>query len=118
VSYQIRDIAGKGRGLVATEAIDVGIVILTCAVVVYDGADVGRIAKTKLGDYNFRFGQDGRRACIALGDLSLCNHAEVPNATLVCDEHSETMSLVAIRPIGAGEEISIRYRRPLWFEAA
>ena len=118
MSYAIRDITGKGRGLVATRAISPGTIILTCAVVVYDGADLGRIAKTKLGDYNFRFGHDGRRACIALGDLSLCNHADEPNATLVCDEPSETMSLVAIRPIVAGEEILIRYRRPLWFAAA
>ena len=118
MSYQIREIVGKGRGLVATGAISTGTVILTCAVVVYDGADVGRIAKTKLGDYNFRFGRDGRQACIALGDLSLCNHADEPNATLVCDEQALTMSLVTIRPIAPGEEISIRYRRPLWFEAA
>lgn len=34
---------------------------------------------------------------------------------LVCREDEEAMTLVAIRTVAAGEEICIRYRRPLWF---
>jgi hypothetical protein len=50
--------------------------------------------------------------------FSLCNHTEVPNAALVCRLDEEAMTLVALRPIVAGEEICIRYRRPLWFTPA
>jgi SET domain-containing protein len=50
--------------------------------------------------------------------ISLCNHDDAPNAELVCREDDETMTLVAVRPIAAGEEICIRYRRPLWFTPA
>lgn len=116
--YAIRRIPGKGRGVVATRAVPVGTEIVTCPVIVYDWADTGRIEKTRLGDYNFRFGERSQRSCIVLGVISLCNHSDSPNAELICREDDETMTLVALRPIAAGEEICIRYRRPLWFTPA
>ena len=116
--YAIRQIRGKGRGVVATENVPAGAEIVTCPVIVYDWTDAGRIEKTRLGDYNFRFGEEAKRSCIILGVISLCNHDESPNATVVCREDDEAMTLVALRPILAGEEICIRYRRPLWFTPA
>jgi SET domain-containing protein len=116
--YAIRQFKRKGRGLVATEEIAVGTAIVTCPVIVYDDADAGRISKTRLGDYNFRFGDRQNRACIVLGVISLCNHAEEPNAEIVCHEAEQTVTLMALRPIAEGEEICIRYRRPLWFTPA
>ena len=116
--YTIRNFKLKGRGLVATEDIPARTEIVTCPVIVYDDTDAGRISKTRLGDYNFRFGERQNRACIILGVISLCNHADEPNAEIVCDEDALMVSLVATRPIGAGEEICIRYRRPLWFTPA
>ena len=116
--YVIREFKRKGRGLVATEGIAQGTSIVTCPVVVYDDADAGRISKTRLGDYNFRFGERQNRACIILGVISICNHADEPNAEIVCDEEALTVTLVATQAIGAGEEICIRYRRPLWFTPA
>lgn len=118
VVYTIRQIRGKGRGVVATAAIAPGTAIVTCPVVVYDDADAGRISKTRLGDYNFRFGARQQRACIVLGAISLCNHDESPNAEITCDEANQTATLVAIAAIAPGEEICIRYRRPLWFTPA
>jgi SET domain-containing protein len=116
--YAIRQFKRKGRGLVATKEIAVGTAIVTCPVIVYDDADAGRISKTRLGDYNFRFGDRQNRACIVLGVISLCNHAEEPNAEIVCHEAEQTVTLMALRPIAEGEEICIRYRRPLWFTPA
>lgn len=116
--YAIRRIPGKQRGVVATQLIPAHTAIVTCPVVTYDWADAGRIEKTRLGDYNFRFGEQAQRACIVLGVISLCNHAESPNAEVVCHEAEEAMTLVAIRPIAAGEEICIKYRRTLWFKPA
>jgi SET domain-containing protein len=116
--YAIRQIQGKRRGVVATQAIPARTEIVTCPVIIYDWTDAGRIEKTRLGDYNFRFGERGHRACIVLGVISLCNHADSPNAEVVCHEAEEVMTLVAIRPIAAGEEICIKYRRTLWFTPA
>ena len=72
--YAIRRIRGKGRGVVATEDVPAGTEIATCPVVVYDRTDAGRIAKTRLGAYNFRFGGRAQRSCIVLGVISLVNH--------------------------------------------
>ena len=116
--YAIRQFKRKGRGLVATEAIPQGTPIVTCPVIVYDDADAGRISKTRLGDYNFRFGERQNRGCIVLGVISLCNHADLPNAEIVCREAELAVTLVALRAIAEGEEICIRYRRPLWFTPA
>jgi SET domain-containing protein len=116
--FSIRRFKRKGRGLVATEQIPAGVRIVTCPVIVYDDEDAGRISKTRLGDYNFRFGERQNRACIVLGAISLCNHADEPNAEIVCNETELTVTLVALRPIAEGEEICIRYRRPLWFTPA
>jgi SET domain-containing protein len=116
--FAIHQFKRKGRGLVATEQIAVGTTIVTCPVIVYDDADAGRISKTRLGDYNFRFGERQNRACIILGVISLCNHAEDPNAEIVCHEAEQMVTLVALQPIAEGDEICIRYRRPLWFTPA
>ena len=116
--YAIRHFKHKGRGLVATAHIPEGAAIVTCPVIVYDDADAGRISKTRLGDYNFRFGERQNRACIVLGVISLCNHDEHPNAEIVCHEQDQLVTLVALRSILEGEEICIRYRRPLWFTPA
>ena len=116
--YAIRQFKRKGRGLLATRAIAAGAEIVTCPVIVYDDADAGRISKTRLGDYNFRFGERQNRACIILGVISLCNHASEPNAEIVCHEAELMATLRAIREIAEGEEICIRYRRPLWFTPA
>lgn len=116
--FTIRNFKQKGRGLVATENIPARTEIVTCPVIVYDDTDAGRISKTRLGEYNFRFGERQNRACIILGVISLCNHAEEPNAEIVCDENALMVTLVATRAIVAGEEICIRYRRPLWFTPA
>jgi SET domain-containing protein len=116
--YAIRNFKLKGRGLVATQDIPARAQIVTCPVIVYDDTDAGRISKTRLGDYNFRFGVRQNRACIILGVISLCNHADEPNAEIVCDEDALMVTLVATREIGMGEEICIRYRRPLWFTPA
>jgi SET domain-containing protein len=116
--FAIRQLKRKGRGIVATQAIAAGAAIVTCPVIVYDDEDAGRISKTRLGDYNFRFGERQDRACIVLGVISLCNHAESPNAEVVCHEAELTVTLVALRSIAVGEEICIRYRRPLWFTPA
>ena len=116
--YAIRNFKQKGRGLIATTDIPARAEIVTCPVIVYNDTDAGRISKTRLGDYNFRFGERQNRACIILGVISLCNHAEEPNAEIVCDEEALMVTLVASRPIAAGEEICIKYRRPLWFTPA
>lgn len=115
---EIRQTKTRGRGVFATTAIPPNTTVVECPVVSYDIAERGRIEKTRLGHYQFAWGQEQKRACIILGVISVCNHAEEPNAEVVADEEHETMALRTRRPIAAGEELLIRYRRPLWFQPA
>jgi SET domain-containing protein len=114
---EIRRAAHKGRGVFATEHVPEGTVIATCPVLVCSAAETGVISRTRLGEYQFRWA-DKRQSCIAFGVVSLCNHDEAPNATLAPDHATETLALVAARPIDRGEEVTIRYRKRLSFVPA
>ena len=76
--------------------------------------------KTILYDYYFCWDdEDGRdgRAVVALGLISLCNHSRRPNARARRNVAQQTLDLAARAPIAAGDEITIDYHCPLWFEA-
>ena len=64
-----------------------------------------------------------RQACaIALGFGSIYNHAVHANADFILDFENNTIDIVAIRDIAAGEEITINYHgetgndEKLWFD--
>ena len=52
---------------------------------------------------------------VALGLVSLCNHSRRPNARVRRNRARETLDLLALTPIAAGDEITIDYNCPLWF---
>ena len=110
-----------GRGVFTAEAIDECSLIEICPVIVLPSVDVARIHQTQLHDYYFIWGEQGLGA-IALGFGSLYNHASDPNAAYEMDYDSQTIDIYCIRPIKAGEEITICYtdeddeRTQLWFE--
>jgi hypothetical protein len=64
---------------------------------------------------NFDSPTPGRECCIGLGYLSLYNHGDQPNARLEHHYDSDEISVVALRDIAAGEEITYDYVVPLWF---
>jgi hypothetical protein len=57
-----------------------------------------------------------------LGVSSMCNHASDPNAYLWLVPDQQTAELWSLRPIVAGEEVTVSYRAsgdpdaPLWFD--
>ena len=57
------------------------------------------------------------RAAVALGLVSLCNHSRRPSARVRRNRARETLDLLALTPIAAGDEITIDYNCPLWFAA-
>lgn len=59
-----------------------------------------------LTDYSF--GHQGRHI-LPLGNIALYNHSENPTCLHTLDSKGEVMTLTAIRPIAAGEEMSINY---------
>lgn len=109
-----------GRGVFTAETIETGSIIEICPVIVLNGDDMTKIHQTRLHDYYFLWGEN---ACaIALGYGSLYNHSSDSNADYYMDFERETIDVICIRDIGAGEEITVNYvdggdqRSALWFE--
>ena len=67
------------------------------------------------------WGDDSERSAIALGYGSLYNHFCPSNADYFMDFEAETIDIVAVRYIEAGDEITINYNgdpknaEPTWF---
>jgi uncharacterized protein len=121
---EIRSDALKGRGVFARSAIAAGALIEAAPVVILSAADCPLVDQTILHDYYFDWDggpgpdlQGEGRGAIALGLVSLCNHSRRPCARVRRNLARATLDLIALVPITAGDEITIDYNCPLWFEA-
>jgi SET domain-containing protein len=106
---------GRGRGVVAVESIRQG-ELIEAAPVARFGPDHRLPAGHPLDDYAFAWDEPPFAEAIAFGLVSLVNHASAPNARLARDLGERTIRLLAARDISAGEEVTIDYAIPLWFE--
>jgi SET domain-containing protein len=111
---EIRDDPTKGRSLFARLPISAGALIETAPVIIVPAAECAQLDHTILHDYYFRWDAAGSGA-VALGLLSLCNHSRRPRARVRCNQTGQTLDLIALAPIAAGEEITINYDCLLWF---
>jgi len=112
---------GKGRGVFTSQPIDTGEVIEICPVLIIPKLELPIIHKTVLHDYYFLWGDDLAECAIALGFGSIYNHELHPNANFILDIYNKTIDIEAIKPIEAGEEITLNYHGEpgdegaLWF---
>jgi uncharacterized protein len=117
---EIRSDPTKGRGIFAVAPIAAGALIEAAPVIIVPASQCALLDKTILHDYYFRWDDDGDGAgsgAVALGIASLCNHSRRPRARVRRNRAQLTLDLVALAPIAAGEEVTIDYNCPLWFEA-
>ena len=79
--------------------------------------------KTELFNYIFEWGARRKKACIALGYISLYNHAYNANCEYEMDFDSNLMTITTVKSIKKGEELFINYNAvandvtPIWFDA-
>ncbi|HLO56884.1 MAG TPA: SET domain-containing protein [Saprospiraceae bacterium] len=117
----ITDSEDKGRGVFTSIDIALDDVIEVCPIIKISKAELPIIHKTVLHDYYFLWGENMDECAIALGFGSLYNHEVHPNANFILDLENDTIDIVAIRDISAGEEITLNYHgepgdeEPLWF---
>jgi hypothetical protein len=111
----VKAIPGKGRGLVTGEAIGRS-TLLEIAPVIPMTSEDGGIQSSVLFDYPFAWDDPPYIEAIALGAISMANHSAAPNARFETDIPAGLIRLYAARDIAAGEEITIDYAIPLWFE--
>lgn len=113
----------RGRGVFAGEKIAAKTIIEISPVLVLSAKDRKEVEKTLLFDYIFEWGPDGKKACIALGYLSLYNHAYDANCDYEMDFEHHLMTITTVRAVKKGEELFINYNAtaddasPVWFEA-
>jgi SET domain-containing protein len=115
---EIRYDPAKGRGVFASAPIAAGVLIEAAPVILVPAAQCALLDRTVLHDYYFAWNDGARRdgpGAVALGLVSLCNHSRRPSARVRCNHARETLDLIALTAIGAGEEITIDYNCPLWF---
>jgi len=110
-SLEVVSIVGKGRGVLAATRIEAGTLIERAPVKPFDN---DQSLPDGLADLPFAWTDE--QDCIALGCVQLVNHDDHPNCRVERDLKALTISLVAEREILAGEELTFKYKCPLWFE--
>ena len=115
---EIRDDPAKGRGVFARQPIPGGTLIEAAPVIIVPAEQCPLLDRTILHDYYFQWDNFDRsaRGAVPLGLVALCNHSHRPNARVRRNLAQDTLDLVATAPIAAGDEVTIDYHCPLWFE--
>ena len=122
-SIVVRRDPQKGRGVYAARAIEEGEILDLAPVSIITAREAELLEQTPLAHHYFHWDGDESdegewRGAIAYGLVSLVNHAEDANAGVWQEYDRELLVLEALRPIAAGEEISIHYDVELWFDVA
>jgi SET domain-containing protein len=100
----------RGRGVFAARAFGPGEVVEVCPVVLFrkEYKVLHRELKTIVFHWEVPEGEAATQA-LALGYGSLYNHANPSNLRYETDNETLLMRFIAVREIGAGEELTINY---------
>lgn len=112
-------IKGKGRGVIAIERITAGTVIEAAPVVPYRsecGRDEMPDRSLPLELCNLPHDWDEEHGCLVFGAMQFANHSDAPNAKFTRKIDAMTMIFTSLRDIEVGEEITIDYGIPLWWD--
>ena len=113
---------GKGRGIFTSQTINPGDLIEVCLVIVMPKKELKIIDETVLFNYYFLWGEKQKKCAICLGYGSLYNHAYYANAQYKLDLNNKTIDFFCIKPIEAGDEITVNYNgesgdeKKVWFD--
>lgn len=114
----------RGRGVFTSETILAGTTIEISPVLVLNAEERANVEKTLLHDYIFEWGEDHASAAVAFGYLSMYNHTANPNCKYQMDFEDQTISIITLKDVLAGEELFINYMnaegasdKAVWFDA-
>lgn len=115
----------KGLGVFTRKALPEGLCVEVSPVLVMDSAARQHLDETLLHDYIFEWmPEEEKQCCVALGYLSIYNHAQESNCEYFMEYDENRMYIQTIRPLKAGEELTINYNgdwnntAPVWFPLA
>jgi SET domain-containing protein len=112
----------RGRGVFTTKNISKGTVIEISPVIVLTEKERKTIEKTLLFHYVFEWGNDKKKACVALGYVSMYNHSYDANCEYEMEFGKKLMTIKTVKSIKKGEELFINYNaKPdettkVWFD--
>ncbi len=112
----------KGRGVFTAEDISKRTVIEMSPVIVMPKQERLLLDKTVLFYYIFEWGPKRDKCCMALGYVAMYNHSYSSNCEYEMDFDDEYITIKTVRPIKAGEELTINYngkwdnRTKMWFD--
>jgi SET domain-containing protein len=113
----------RGRGVFTAKNISANTIIEISPVLVLSVKERSAIEKTKLFDYIFEWGKSKKQGCLALGYVSLYNHAYESNCEYEMDFEHRLVTIRTVRKIKKGEELFINYnahptdKTQVWFDA-
>ncbi|HMZ46664.1 MAG TPA: SET domain-containing protein-lysine N-methyltransferase [Chitinophagaceae bacterium] len=113
----------KGKGVFTAQIIPSKTTIEISPVIVLNEKERAIVEQTKLYNNIFEWGENNMKAAIGLGFISMYNHNYLANCVYEMDFENETMSVVTVRQIEAGEELFINYNasfndtKKVWFDA-
>jgi SET domain-containing protein len=100
---EIKQTPKKGRGIFATAEISPGEIIETCQLILMDLNEVRGV----LEGYIFQYKKNV--AAVALGNGSLYNHSDKPNAEFYFNFQKKVLIFRALKKIAANSEITVNY---------
>jgi len=118
----VADTSRMGRGVFTSTPIAAGTFVEVAPVLVMEAAERILLDRTLLHDYLFEWGDGRDKVIVALGYVSIYNHACPSNCEYEMDYAGKSIAIKSVRNIAAGEELFINYNgdyddlRAVWFE--
>ncbi len=121
-TVELVTLPGKGRGVMASEAIAKGTIIEVAPVIRLTEVEEAALGTTIMESYVFVWEEQDAKTgihypfALVMGIISMLNHSRNSNTELESDFTAQTMQLRAARDIAKGEELTIDYDCDIWFE--
>ncbi|GAB4092280.1 SET domain-containing protein [Flaviaesturariibacter terrae] len=113
----------RGRGVFTDMAMSANTLVEVAPVIVLSARHRALLEKTLLHDYIFEWGKSRTQCCVALGYVSLYNHAYDANCEYEMHYDEGLILVRTVRDVRKGSELFINYNgvpdsdSPLWFDA-
>ena len=112
----------RGRGVFTSQKIKANTVVEISPVLVFPVKEVSDAEKTLLFNYFFEWGVSLKKRALGMGYISMYNHSYDSNCIYEMDYETDTMKIITVKEIKAGEELFINYNAdpanttPVWFD--
>lgn len=115
---EIKQTKNRGRGVFANKLIFKDEIIESCQIIPFSADDADKIETTFLSNYWYAWRTDDdptQYGALCLGNGSLYNHSQNPNAMVIKDYDHNLIIFVASKNIEKGTEITVKYGT-VWFK--